>query len=124
MCPYCQTQIRKTTLVYACAGCADVGNIADQIGRKLRHEGFATPQASCLAGIGAGIKVFIDAAKAADKVITIDGCEVECASKTLQNIGIQPQVFILTQMGLEKGNSFSTPELVNNLCLTIVNEKN
>jgi len=118
----CRIQNNKTTLVYACAGCADVGGIADQIGRKLRRDGFASPNASCLAGIGAGIQSFIDVAQAADRVITIDGCEVECAKKTLENIGIQPQPVILTKMGLEKGNSSPTPELVKNLCQSIVNE--
>jgi uncharacterized metal-binding protein len=118
----CQMQNNKTTVVYACAGCADVGSITDQIGRKLRHDGFATPKASCLAGIGAGIQSFIDAAKGADRVITIDGCDVECAKKTLENIGIQPQPVILTRMGLEKDNASPTPALVNDLCQTIVNQ--
>lgn len=116
----CQTLNEKTKIVYACAGCADVGSIADQVGRKLRQDGFATPKSSCLAGIGAGIKPFIDAAKAADVVITIDGCEVECAKKTLENIGLEPQAVILTKMGLEKGKTIPTTELVNNLCDTIV----
>jgi len=75
-------------VVYACSGCADVGEIADQVSRKLRQDGFATSKASCIVGIGAGLKPFIDAAKAADTVITIDGCEILCAKKTIENIGL------------------------------------
>ncbi|WP_352230934.1 putative zinc-binding protein [Pelosinus sp. IPA-1] len=39
------------------------------------------PKSSCLAGIDAGIKPFIEAATAADIVITIASCEVGCAKK-------------------------------------------
>jgi uncharacterized metal-binding protein len=108
-------------IVYACAGCADVGGIADAVSRKLRQDGFATSKASCLAGIGAGMQPFIDAAKAASMVVTIDGCDTGCAQKTIQNIGIDPQAFFLTRMGLEKDNSAPSPELTERLCGEIVN---
>ena len=74
----------KTTMVYPCSGCADVGEIADQIGRKLRRDGFSSPKASCILGIAAGLTQFIDAAKDADDVVTVDGCEVACARKVIE----------------------------------------
>ena len=80
-CSICQSTEKIGRVVYGCAGCADVGFIADDVSRKLRRDGFASPKASCLAGIGAGIQPFIEAAKAADMVITIDGCEIGCAKK-------------------------------------------
>lgn len=121
-CPNCSTQEPKTNIVYACAGCADVGEVADQVSRKLRKDGFATPKASCLTGIGAGLTPFIDAAKAADTIIAIDGCEVCCAQKLLEKAGLQPQTVILTEMGLEKGKTTPSPELTNKLCLSIINK--
>lgn len=102
-------------IVYGCAGCADVGGVADAVSRKLRQDGFATSKASCLAGIGAGLQQFIDAAKAAGTVVTIDGCETGCAMKTIQKIGIEPKAFFLTQMGLEKGKTTPSPELTARL---------
>lgn len=116
----CQTPGNATRIAYACAGCADVGAVADSISRKLRQDGFATPKASCLAGIGAGLQPFIDAAKAAGTVITVDGCETACARKMIENIGITPEAVILTQMGLEKGKTTPSPALVGDLCQTIV----
>lgn len=107
-------------IVYACSGCADVGEVADQVSRKLRKDGFATPKASCLAGIGASIKPFIDAAQVADTVITIDGCDVLCAKKMLQNIGLEPQAIVLTEMGLEKGKTIPSSELIDRLCRLII----
>jgi uncharacterized metal-binding protein len=109
-----------TRVVYACGGCADVGEVADQVSRTLRKSGFATPKASCLAGIGAGLKPFIEAAQAADRVITIDGCDVLCAKKMIQNIGLEPQAIVLTEMGLEKGKTSPSPELTDRLCRSIV----
>ena len=46
-------------------------------------EGYAKPTASCLAGIGAGIQTFIEAAKSVDEVITVDGCGMLCAKKII-----------------------------------------
>jgi uncharacterized metal-binding protein len=107
-------------IVYACSGCADVGEVADQVSRKLRKDGFATPKASCLVGIGAGITPFIEAAKAAEHVITIDGCEIVCAKKIIENIGLQPNAIILTEMGLEKGKTTPSPELFSTLSQAII----
>ena len=119
-CSNCHSAIRLSRVVYGCAGCADVGFVADDVSRKLRENGFASPKASCLAGIGAGIRPFIDAAKAADMVITVDGCEMGCAKKVIENIGLTPQSFILTRMGLEKGATTPSPGLSDDLGQKIV----
>jgi uncharacterized metal-binding protein len=111
-----------TRRVYACAGCADVGQAADLAARSLRKSGFATPGSSCLAGIGAGIQSFIDAANESSEVITIDGCGVGCAKKTIENIGLTPNSFVLTDMGCVKGGTACTTELVNRLASDIVNQ--
>lgn len=118
-CASCMPTKEISRIVYACSGCADVGEVADQVSRKLRKDGFATPKASCLVGIGAGLKPFIEAAKAADTVITIDGCEILCAKKLLENIGLEPQTVVLTDMGLEKGKTTPSPELTDSLCRSI-----
>lgn len=115
------SQNEKVTMVYACSGCADVGEIADQVCRKLRKDGFAA-KAGCLVGIGAGIAPFIDAVKAADTVVTVDGCEIACAHKLLENIGIFSNKVILTQLGLEKGKTQPTPELNSSLCQKILGQ--
>lgn len=114
-CNGCQPTDKVNRVVYGCAGCADVGFVADDVSRKLRRDGFASPKASCLVGIGAGIQPFIDAAKAADMVITVDGCEVGCAKKIIENIGLSPRSFVLAKMGLTKGETTPSPELTSSL---------
>ncbi len=102
----------KTRLVYSCSGCADVGEIADQVSRKLTKDGYG--KMTCLASISAGISGTIASAKGADENIAIDGCSVACARKTLENIGIKPtEAYILTDMYLEKGKTTVSEEIIN-----------
>jgi uncharacterized metal-binding protein len=100
----------ETKLIYACSGAADVGEIADQVTRRLRAEGFT--KMTCLAGIGAGLSGYVKSAKGADENITIDGCPVACAKKTLEKIGVTPTSYILTDMGLVKGETPVTEKII------------
>jgi len=106
-----------TKLLYSCSGNADVGEIADRAARKLRKEGYS--HGSCIAGIGAGISGYIQSAKGADVNITIDGCSVACSRKILENIGIVPVSYIVTEMGFKKGSSPATPEAIETVCENI-----
>ena len=85
----------KTRRVYGCSGCADVGEVADLVSRKLRATKFADPSGSCLAGIGANIEPLIKAAKDVDEVITIDGCPMLCAKKIMDNHNISAIKFFI-----------------------------
>ena len=105
----------KSRIVYGCAGCSDVGEVSDLVSRKMRKEAYAQPTASCLAGIGAGISTFIGAAKGVQEVITVDGCGLLCAKKIIENMGITPKSYVLTEMGLEKGKTEISEDLINDL---------
>ncbi|HWR39026.1 MAG TPA: putative zinc-binding protein, partial [Patescibacteria group bacterium] len=105
--------------VYACGGCADVGELSDQVSRQLRKDGFAQSSMSCITGIAAHMKPFIDAAKKMDEVIVIDGCPVLCARKVMEHAEIPAKSYVLTEMGLEKGKTTVTPELIADICQRI-----
>ncbi len=107
-----------TKLIYPCSGCADVGEIADNAARKLSRDNFG--KMTCLAGVGARIPGFIESAKGADENITIDGCPVACARKTLECVGVKPSSFVLTEMGLAKGKTPVTAEAVKDICAKIM----
>ena len=104
-------------IVYACAGCADVGELADQVARKLGRDGFADP--SCLVPIGAGLQPFIAVAIEAASVVTIDGCSVRCAKLLIEKIGVSPTSIVLTELGIEKGKTTVTPQLTEDICKKI-----
>jgi len=106
-----------TTLLYPCSGASDVGEVTDRVARKLWSEGFATK--TCLAAIGAEIPGFIASAKGADINITIDGCPLACARKSLERVGVTPQSHILTDMGLEKGKTSVSVEVIDKICKAV-----
>jgi uncharacterized metal-binding protein len=95
---------RGTTLVFACSGAADVGAIADQAARKLTHEGVG--QMFCLAGIGGRVNGIMKTTAAADTVLAIDGCPLNCVKHCLEEAGFGNFKHLqLADLGLAKGAS-------------------
>jgi len=90
-------------LVFSCSGASDVGEITDRVARKIAKCGQA--KMFCLAGIGAHINGMIESAKAAKKIVAIDGCPVSCAKKTLEHAGFNVISHNLKNMGFEKGKT-------------------
>lgn len=94
----------KTKLLFACSGAADVGALSDLSARLLHREGVG--KMYCLAGIGAKINSFIETTSAASMIIAIDGCQMDCAKKSLENAGIASfHSLRITDLGLQKGKS-------------------
>ena len=76
----CGGAAKKTVLVYACSGGANVAEVADRAARELMFAGCGSM--FCLAGLGAGIPDMIQTAQDADLNLVLDGCPVDCAKKT------------------------------------------
>lgn len=106
----------KVRLVYACAGAADVGQIADLVARQLSREEWGGM--SCLSGIGADLSGFIESAREADNIV-VDGCPVSCGKKMFEKNDLPHTEFVLTQLGLVKGSTPATPEVVQRMVETI-----
>lgn len=100
-----------TKLVYACAGAANTGYLADQVARKLNREGAG--DMTCLAAVGAGLSGFIESAKSADKNIVIDGCPVACGKKIFEGKGLSFTHFVTTDFGVEKKKTEITQEVID-----------
>ena len=109
-----------TRLIYACSGCADVGEAADRAVRMISKTGKA--KMSCLAGIGAGLDGFIKSAQAACGNVVVDGCGIACAKKTLDKLGITSQSFVLTEMGLAKGEITISDKIISDTAGKILKE--
>ncbi len=90
-------------LVFPCSGSSDVGELSDRVGRTIAKCGQA--KMFCLSGIGAHIPGMIESTKAAKKIISIDGCPVSCAKKTLEHAGFKVQSYNLKDLGFEKGKT-------------------
>lgn len=99
-------------VIYACSGCSDAGELADQIARRLSRSGMG--EMSCLAGIGGRVKSIVSKGEKAERIFVIDGCPLNCARKTLELAGFAGfQHLGLHESGLRKGSCPVTEENVS-----------
>jgi len=92
-------------LIFPCSGGSNCGQIANQAAVQLTEEGIGTIY--CLAGIGAHDSVIIDTAKAAKRVVAIDGCSTACAKRTLEHAGIMVTDYLdVNREGVKKVHDF------------------
>lgn len=100
------------TLIFACSGAADVGEISDRAARKMRKDGIGTM--FCLAGIGGGIEQIMQKTSSASKILAIDGCGLDCVKGCLEQAGFAEFEHLrVTDLGMEKGKSPASEENVN-----------
>ncbi|MDC0335849.1 putative zinc-binding protein [Pseudodesulfovibrio sp.] len=106
--------------VFACSGAADVGEVADQAARALTREG--NIKMFCLAGIGGRVSGIVKSTEAADKIVAIDGCPLNCARKTLEEAGFSGFNHVeLNGLGLKKGESPASQENINTVVKEVSN---
>ncbi len=99
------------TLIFACSGAADTGEIADRAARHLRDSGVG--KMYCLAGVGGKVGSILETTRVAANILAIDGCPTNCARKTLEEAGFGGFAHLqITDLGLEKGRSAVTEENV------------
>ena len=69
----------------------------------------------CLAGVGANLSGFIASAKGADRLLVVDGCNLDCARKTLAEKGITENIIHvrISDLGFVKGKSPATTERID-----------
>jgi uncharacterized metal-binding protein len=99
------------TLIFACSGAADTGEIADRAARRLHAERAGVMY--CLAGIGGRVSGIVKSTEAAARVLAIDGCQLDCARRTLELAGMTGFGHLrVTDLGLIKGKTDITPERI------------
>jgi uncharacterized metal-binding protein len=102
---------KPATVVYACSGCSDAGEIADRIARQLARDGAA--QMSCLAGIGGRVISLVAKAEKAEHILVVDGWPLNCAAHTLKFAGFQKFDHLeLHKIGMRKGSCPVTEERI------------
>jgi len=111
------------TLIFACSGAADVGEIADRAARKLTKDGIG--KMFCLAGIGGRISGIMKTTEAASKILAIDGCPLNCVKNSLEQAGFHKLIHLqLAELGLEKGKSPATEENIAKIAQKAVEMSN
>ncbi len=99
----------QTSLVLACSGASNLGQITNSLALRLTQEGVA--KMSCLAGVGAHISGFVVSAKDSESLVVLDGCDQQCAHKVVEHVGAKYRVsLILTDHGFVKHHGASVSE--------------
>ncbi len=94
---------------YPCSGGSNVGQLANAAGVKLTVEGRG--RIFCLAGIGGHVSSMLESAKAAKRVVAIDGCKVACSKCTLEHAGFEVTDYVVvTELGIKKTKDFTLDE--------------
>jgi uncharacterized metal-binding protein len=100
------------SLIFACSGAADVGEISDRAARKMSKDG--PGKMFCLAGIGGKIEPIMKKTRSASKILAIDGCGLDCVKNCLEQTGFTEFCHLrITDIGIEKGKSPVTDEKIN-----------
>jgi uncharacterized metal-binding protein len=98
-----------TAVTLACSGGSNVGQITNEVAKRLWSEGLAN--FFCLAGVGGHVSGMVASVKGADKVLVLDGCPVGCAKKCVDAAGITSHEYLLvTDLGIKKQKTFDLAE--------------
>jgi uncharacterized metal-binding protein len=100
--------------MFCCSGAADTAEIGDRAVRALHKAGDA--KMFCLAGIAGDVELIVVNSKAASRSLVVDGCDSDCAKKTMQRNGFNDFIhFRVTDVGWEKGKTPVTEERVTEI---------
>ena len=88
-------------MILACSGASNLGQLSNQAAVELTREGFG--KMFCLAGIGANMSGFVQSAKDVPATVVIDGCQVGCAKKILDQAEVPLGAYLtISDLGIEK----------------------
>lgn len=91
-------------LMFSCSGAADVAEIGDRAVRMIHKTGEA--KMFCLAGISGDVDLIVKNTLEADRLFVVDGCDSDCAKKTMTAGGFSEFVHLrITDLGYEKGKT-------------------
>jgi uncharacterized metal-binding protein len=97
---------RDNTLIFACSGGSNVGQITNEAAKQLDQEGVG--KFFCLIGVPTGIEGILANTRGADRVICLDGCDVACGKKALDQAEVPISTYVVaTDCGTEKGHHFN-----------------
>ena len=106
-------------VIYSCSGASNVGQLANDVAVEMVRAGNGSM--GCLVGLSAHVSTMVQNAKAANRILVIDGCGVKCGRKALEHVGLTNfDSVVLTEMGVKKtydlkGDREKLPELVKQI---------
>ncbi len=100
------SQPQVDTMILACSGGSNVGQLANQAAVELTQEGFG--KLFCLAGMGAQLSGFVQSARDIPNLVVIDGCEIGCAKGVLEQARVPLRSYlVITDLGIDKNKDMN-----------------
>jgi uncharacterized metal-binding protein len=100
---------RDTAVTLACSGGSNVGQITNEVAKRLWADGLAN--FFCLAGVGGHVSGMVASVQGSDKVLVLDGCTVGCARKCMEAAGLTDYEYVMvTDLGIKKEKTFELAE--------------
>lgn len=101
--PGCAEEAEGLDIILACDGASSVGQIGHEVAVKLTKENPKSARMCCITAVAAGSKIHVGIAEKARRLIVINGCQLECASKVIRSRGIKPDYEItVAKEGIKK----------------------
>ena len=101
--PGCAEEAEGLDIILACDGASSVGQIGHEVAVKLTKENPESARMCCITAVAAGSKIHVGIAEKARRLIVINGCQLECASKVVKSRGIEPDYEItVAKEGIKK----------------------
>ena len=86
-------------VIFSCYGGASNTGITSALAclEAVKELGLKKVAIMCLAGLPTNVKSVLGKTKAAEKIVTVDGCPFECARKIVEQAGFKPTSIVLTR---------------------------
>ncbi|MEM0004976.1 MAG: putative zinc-binding protein [Desulfurococcaceae archaeon] len=122
--PHCATHAKDLVIVATCDGASTVGQIGNEVARRLTKKYPDSVRMCCLSAVGAGSETHIKVFREAKAVIVINGCQLMCASNILRQRGLKiTYEIVVAKEGVDKLPSLDyTDEEVEKIAEKIVDE--
>jgi uncharacterized metal-binding protein len=106
----------EPTLLFACSGASDVGELTDRAARRLSRDKNA--RMFCTAAIGGKVEEYMTKTQSASNILLIDGCEHHCVKRVMEQAGFNDFEHVcLSNFGFIKGEAPATGENIERVAL-------
>lgn len=100
--PHCSKEAEGLDIILACDGASSVGQVGHEVAVKLTKE-VEGARMCCITAVASGSKLHVGIAKKARKLIVINGCQLQCASKVVRKNGNEPDYeIVIAKEGVDK----------------------
>jgi uncharacterized metal-binding protein len=122
--PHCAIHAKDLIIVATCDGASTVGQIGNEVARRLTKKYPNNVRMCCLSAVGAGSETHIKIFQEARAVIAINGCQLMCASNILRQRGLKiTYEVVVAKEGVNKLPSLDyTDEEVEKIAEKVVSE--